>query len=572
MRKFIARLFLMAACVVCLAPSRKLIFSGNPFRNDWAQRVVNNGGPLPSESTILCMEQLRLNMISLGTNDIYTLAVFVPDSVIAASTPLFIHKGSDPWTNFNFAATNLTVDGLKGDGLTKALDTGLQAANNHAYSNNVLVGISIIVSESNSNRTEVDIGAVSASGTAGQLALAPSNNGRTEWFSGDLGSGLTFLLTNDFVRVGWVSANTVTNAGVTNQNIYIASALEPHRLYASEPFGPPSSVGGNPTLSVFARKQDGTNNQHSAQRLSAALVHFPFTETKSSNVWWALKTCRECLGGGVGDPVKDWSRRLVELGGPTISTTSSNALRTFYSGLANDNLIKNMVVANCFLPDNLFAARTPFIWQNGNQVWTNVAFAESNLTVNGLQGNATSKYLGTGITPTIIVPPFTSISAGSSVLTFAVPSASVHDLSGTGTAANSIFATPVNNSGTLNFFCFKFVTVNTEFLAIAAPSPGATWAGYLSGNRTAANAIRLDWVTNGVHNIATNGTGTQTGSTATITNMYAFANHPAGGTPGNFSGHTISYLSVHSGLTQTQSSNQSWHVLNLRTNLGGGVP
>jgi hypothetical protein len=105
-----------------------------------------------------------------------------------------------------------------------------------------------------------------------------------------------------------------------------------------------------------------------------------------------------------------------------------------------------------------------------------------------------------------------------------------------------------------------------------APAPVGTWAGWISGNRTASNAAALYWVTNNVFNIATNTTTTQTGSTQTITNLYAFANHPAGGVPGSFSDRTASFVAIHNGLTQTDSSNLWYRVATLRTNLGGGVP
>lgn len=579
MRRIGLLLGFLALCLIAVGASRRISSSTQPI-TEWGQRVVNNGGPRPSQNTMRCMEELRTSLLAQGiTNKLYTLGVLVPDSIIAASTPLIRNKGFDPWINTEFGATNLNVDGLKGDGLTKCLDTGVEATNNAAYSNGFLVGMSMVVSESNSNKVSIDMGSRSAGAGENLLLLVSSGGvagGRTEFYPGGTASGLQFLATNDFVRVGYVSANNMTNAGVTNNVIYIASPLEPHRLYASEPFALPNpqiAGSGSKSVILFGTKQAGTNNISSGLRISAALVHFPFTETESSNVWWALKTCRECLGGGAGDPVKDWARRLVELGGPTLSTTSSNALHGYYSRMGEANLIKDMVVANCYLPDNLFASRTPLIWQAGNQVWTNVAFGETNLTVDGLKGNGTTKYLGTGITPTIINPPFSSISAGLSVLTFEIPASAVmQDFSGSGTAASSAFSAPFNNAGILNFFCFKFVTVNTEFLAITAPSPGATWPGYLSGNRTAANAIRLDWVTNQVHNIATNGTGVQTGSTATITNMFAHASSAPGLVPANFSDHRISYLAIHAGLSQSQSSNQWTAVANLRTNLGGGVP
>src|SRR5688572_13026363 len=137
-RRILIGSLLLMACAVCLAPSRRL-GGAAILATDWSQRVVANGGAVPSQQTIQCMETLRLTLIGMGlTNKLYTLCVFVPDSVIAASTPLFKHKGSDPWTNFFFAQTNLNIDGLKGDGIQKAFDTGVLPNEGGAFTDGAL--------------------------------------------------------------------------------------------------------------------------------------------------------------------------------------------------------------------------------------------------------------------------------------------------------------------------------------------------------------------------------------------------------------------------------------------------
>jgi hypothetical protein len=575
MRRLIVILLLTLApflsCAQGLFNDRDLAFLGERvLSTDWARRVVTNGGAMPSANTITAMETLRTGLIAAGlTNKIYSLCVFVPDSIIAATTPLIKHQGSDPWTNSNFVDADLSVNGLKGDGTSKALDTGVLSGNDGSIISSTLTGFSIIVSESNSNRFEYNMGYQDTSdGTFQQLRASAS--AQTTWLSGGA-SPLSNISTSDFVRVGYLSGNTLTNAGVTNQSIYIASALENHRLFFTEPFSVPLvSSSGNRSIVVFGTKNEGTNTAWSAQRMSMAAIHFPWTETESSNFWWLVKTCRESLGGGTGDPVEDWSRRLVELGGSAISTTSSNAARTFYSGLANDRLIEKIAVANCYFPDNLFACRTPLLWQAGNQVWTNFNFGETNLTVNGLKGDTTTKYLSTSISPSIIGwGGFNDTNAGMTQLTYDAGTIAGNMVEH-GTALVSTYFMIQAFGGNLSFYCWGIGTVNANFLTIAPPA-GSNWVGYASGNRTAANAIRLDWVTNQVHNIATNGTGTQTGNNNILTNSFAHA-FASGATPQNWSDRRVSYLSVHAGLTQTESSNQWWHVANLRTNLGGGVP
>ncbi len=122
--------------------------------SDWARRVVANGGAMPSQNTIIAMEVLRNSLEAQSlTNKIYTLCIFVPDSVIAASTPLVKIKGADPWTNSGFVASDLNIQGLKGDGV-KFLDTAIIPLAIATNNNNIAttnMGLSTVVTESATN-------------------------------------------------------------------------------------------------------------------------------------------------------------------------------------------------------------------------------------------------------------------------------------------------------------------------------------------------------------------------------------------------------------------------------------
>jgi len=532
--------------------------------SSWAARVVANGGAMPSASTIACMENLRLTLISQGlTNKLISLCVFVPDSLIAATTPLIFHAGSGLWTNNGpFVSGDLNISGLLGDGISKCLDTGIlgtQAVDPNSGS----CGLTLLIGDTSTNGTGATMG-IRNSPAAGALILAMhvSQGGAPgSAFYPRLVSSTLGVLTNDLSRVGYVSGNVLTNNTVaTNTVLYVASPLESHKLLAiSASHNSGGVIPPTNTLSVFAWKLTGTNTDFAPVRLSVAAVHYGYSQTESSNLWWALKTCRECLGGGSGDPVHEWNRRIVAAGGANISTTTSNASRTFLSGLDTDSLLYKMVMVNPYHPSGLTAARTPIIWRAGHSTWTNVAFGETNLTVNGLTGNGTTKYLGTGIVPNVVnIGGFTDTSAGLSVLMYNVPAdANMFNVGVSGSAANSIFAIG-NQVGNLVFYCWIFTTVNTDFVTRAEPSDG--WEGYLSGNRTAANAIRLDWVTNQVHNVATNATGATASNNNTLTNLFAHALAGGNSSPANFSDQTVSFLAVHSGLTQTESSNFWWGV------------
>jgi hypothetical protein len=100
----------------------------DPVVVDWARRVVTNGGDFPSKNTMLAMHDfvkgLRLDAIH---SKMLVVGCIVPDSLVAAATPL-INSGSigfDPWTNNNFVSNDLTVNGIKGNGVDKYFDTGI---------------------------------------------------------------------------------------------------------------------------------------------------------------------------------------------------------------------------------------------------------------------------------------------------------------------------------------------------------------------------------------------------------------------------------------------------------------
>ena len=542
-----------------------------PFRSqgtDWARRVVANGGALPSANTISAMETLRTTLIAQGiTNKIHALCMFT-DSVIASATPLFVHLGYPMWTN-NFVAGDLNVNGLKGDGSTKAMETGIRMQDFVPVDGSS--GMSLIVTESASNAVNTTAGYMSAAGTVA-FSLNASDAGVTRWRNGTHGLEVNTILTNDFGRVGFLSGNRYDNDDMV---LFVASPLETHKLIQvkSNAFQADFSTDAN-TISIFAAKRGTTNESgtFTAQRISMVCIHDALTQAESSNFWWAVKTCREQLGGGTGDPLHDYNRKIVAAGGSAISSTTSNALRDFRAGMDTDDLLYRIVAANCYAPDNLIAARTPFLWQAGHEIWLNNNFGETNVSINGLTGNGTSKSLMTGLSPAAITyGGFSVTSAGISLMiynaTSSVPAVAVE----MGNAATAAFMHVQHTGNRLFFYCWLATLVNQDFVTVGTPH--TNWSGYFSGNRTAANAIRIDWATNGVHNIATNATGNQTGNKTSVTNLNAHSFWvSATASAANWSDRTISFMSLHPGLTQTQSSNLWFRVAALRDDLGGGLP
>ena len=98
----------------------------HPTAANWLTRVVANGGALPSNTTLNATSDFCYSLDTAGlTSLIIAVNTFVPDNLIASITPLIKNAGNDPWTNNNFVAGDLNMDGLKGNGSNKYLATGL---------------------------------------------------------------------------------------------------------------------------------------------------------------------------------------------------------------------------------------------------------------------------------------------------------------------------------------------------------------------------------------------------------------------------------------------------------------
>lgn len=270
------------------------------------------------------------------------------------------------------------------------------------------------------------------------------------------------------------------------------------------------------------------------------------------------------------DPfVASWAQRVVTNGGSLPSTSTQVAISTFYRGLVNYSLFTKMATLNCYAPDNLIACITPLITRDGNDPWTNHNFVSSDLTVNGLKGDGSSKYLDMnfnfGHFPSII----SSTNAGATVYNFdAFNSSSTTGYAiGVGGAANSSqFALYADTAGVYQAYLWRFVNVGQDFLQGTSPSFGA----YFSSNRTGASRQDV-YLANSFtpHSASATGTGTQTGAIIADQPVIAHAINAVGSITGFCNGR-LSFLAVHSGLSTTDSVNFFNLIQQLRISFGGG--
>ncbi len=266
------------------------------------------------------------------------------------------------------------------------------------------------------------------------------------------------------------------------------------------------------------------------------------------------------------DPrITDWAARVVRNGGATPSLSTQLALSTFVQSLTATGVMPKLVSMVVHVADSLIAATTPIIPGPGADPWTNNGFVSGDLTINGLIGNGSSKYLNTGVVAVNSI--MTSASAGLTAYCYDTPPVSSGYSLGSGGAANSSqFAVYPNTAGQFNGYLWRFVNINTND-GVAVATPGA---GYYSLNRTSAS--RLDFYfarSNVAHSSLASATGAQTGS---IEPTYAVAAHAinAVGSVTAFSVTRLSFLALHIGLTAADSLNFYNAIQALRVSLGGG--
>ena len=105
----------------------------NPLATSFATRVVANGGAAISAGTRAALSTFGDALDTAGlTAKMIAVNCIVPDNLIAAITPLIVGPGFDPWTNNNFAAGDLTINGLKGNAVSAYLNTGVRPTPNSA--------------------------------------------------------------------------------------------------------------------------------------------------------------------------------------------------------------------------------------------------------------------------------------------------------------------------------------------------------------------------------------------------------------------------------------------------------
>ncbi len=542
---------------------------------DWANRVVANGGATPSVNT----QQVLSNFIQGLTNagllyKVVMLNCMVPDSLTACLTPLIRGAGYDLWINHGFVSGDLTTNGLAGDGVAKYIDTGFSEFAGFGSASTQGLGLTLYCSANPAgNTTNYHDLLVNDGGTTNaQLALIIDFSGVVLWDALDdvVGSGRLTTVNPNFI--GYIQGSYGTLDSPIVQAIYTGhpNPNVGHKVLVSTTAVTIGLQTKQP-LYFYAGDLNGAPvaGSYTARTHSFMAAHYGMKQAESQAFFNLIQAMRVGLGGGYinPDPVADWVARVVRNGGAAPSANTQSALTTFFNGLVSNNLLAKMKTINVVAPDNLTAAITPF-WNVGGGIdpWINHNFVSGDLTVNGLIGNGSNKYLDTGMAPNLC---FTSTSDGGLTVYVAANSTNVgeSDFNVTQATPGQAMAIYPNFSGTAFLDMYSQTAGSGR---ISASNSGFT--GYCSGNHGTLGGGVIEAIYTGNsgsgHTTLVSST-TSVGGSLPTQNLYAFAGNNLG-SPGQFSVKRLSFFAIHSGLTATESLAFYTLVQALRTAFGGG--
>ena len=265
------------------------------------------------------------------------------------------------------------------------------------------------------------------------------------------------------------------------------------------------------------------------------------------------------------DPlVSTWVSTVVLNGGASPSSGSVSALNAFVGGLYTNNLMSSMITINCFVPDNLIACQTPIINLNGVgglNPWTNTNFVGGDLTINGLVGDGSSKYLNTGIIPSNVYKSINTCG----ISTYVYTNAAV-----TGWECGTF----ASNQTTYWFGLSTGYTgngINSDLFEGGYGVTSPVTGGFYSTSRIANTDQRIFFANSANAFSQLGATGTSPSNAVPIGNtVVVFAIRAQSGTVFQYSNHRMSFLAFHYGLTGGQTQTFFNLVQNLRKSIGGG--
>jgi hypothetical protein len=251
-----------------------------------------------------------------------------------------------------------------------------------------------------------------------------------------------------------------------------------------------------------------------------------------------------------------WALQVMLNGGAAPSQSTITALDMFWNGLQMDGLDTKIIVLNAFVPDSLIAAITPFVVGVGINPWTNHNFVAGDLTVNGLTGNGTNKYLETGILSS-------TLGANLGMVSYAAVVSPVGFDFGAFDAARDFFIAS-KYSDNKSYFS------SGEVRGVVGVNPTSPGAGFYSCQRTSNTSMAAYFASSGSPFAQIGATDVAASPGYPTQTLYSLALQQNTGGPQLWSSATISFQAITNGLSSADTQKLFNRVQTLRTALGGG--
>jgi len=273
---------------------------GQQTANDWARRVVVNGGPAPSQNSINAVTVFAdtLNNAGLWSKMIH-INVIAPDSINAFLTPLLVGGGNDPYPgvcgNNNATTLGLTINGVKANGGNSAAEnTGIVAIN--VFASDTSAGITIYVSQNSLSEAAQDAGYIRSSDNGANFAMYTNIANVCYFLCWDGANGqCASPYPGGFTGNGYFSGNR-TAANVSK--VYCANSITAHQQIGSI-----ATMGGTrqnaPAYAFDAYNITGPGcGTLGNKRYSFLAFHQGLQQSESLTLFNAVQALRTAFGGG----------------------------------------------------------------------------------------------------------------------------------------------------------------------------------------------------------------------------------------------------------------------------------
>lgn len=315
-----------------------------------------------------------------------------------------------------------------------------------------------------------------------------------------------------------------------------------------------------PTATSYQWKKNGTTiagaTQSSYAITSAVLGNFGDYSCDATILGVAYSATGQ-LATVTTTTVSNWVQSVFVNGGANMASNTIWGVDQFWNGCVTDSTSSKIVAVNCMVADNLTACLTPLV---SPTTWVNHNFVAGDLSVNGLHGDAASKWIDTQIVPSTA---FTTMQAGVAVYAYTAASAggNKNDFADYITGGGSLIVDSQNGSNSNG----QNQSGDAQRIAIATKGNG-----YYADIRTSSTAENLYFANSGNAHASVGSNTTLTSNTLGAKTLGVFCINTDFGGAIQFSDATISAVGAFNGFTSTDDANFYSRLQTLRTTLGGG--